>query len=147
MQGGYRNSSFSVFCFLYTSDSSQGIHYFTEGKIMLLSEEALPRCQAEIRTRKSLAADGRTNNLSLPLPTLLSNVPMPTKLLCFILLCIQIRIGSVFNGAPGSVSGSRFAIWNRIQEDTNYLQHRKRVNKFNFLKYWMFYFEGWRLPL
>jgi hypothetical protein len=49
-------------------------------------------------------------------------------------LWIRIRIGSGFNGVPG------IAI--RIQEGKIDPQTQKKVNKFNFLKGWMFSFEG-----
>ncbi len=50
---------------------------------------------------------------------------------------IRIRIGSGSNGVPGSGYGSRRA---KITH-----KNRKKVNKFHYLKCWMFSFEGWRL--
>jgi hypothetical protein len=52
---------------------------------------------------------------------------------------VVIRIGSVFNGVPGSAPGSRRAKMNH--------KHRKNktVNQFHFLECWMFSFEGLRL--
>jgi hypothetical protein len=44
---------------------------------------------------------------------------------------------------PGS--GTGFTIRSGFREGKNNPQIRKKLNKFHFLKCWMFSFEGWRL--
>ncbi len=47
---------------------------------------------------------------------------------------ICIRIGSGFNGVPGSISGSGFTVRIRIQEGKNYPQTLKKLYKFHFFE-------------
>jgi hypothetical protein len=127
-----RLSVLSNYCLCYW-------HHNWESKKIIFFETKVSEKKSNLNTISKMNIAGKFNPSEVV--KLFINCSTERLCLCQFNAVLWIRI------QRDAGSGSRYAIWIRIQEGKNYPQKYKRALKFHFLKCWMFSFEGCRLLL